>query len=312
MTTNRIYDEAADWLVRQEDDAMDWSGFTAWLEADPRHRAAVDELAIIGAQLDDHWRQPKQATSAPVLAANDPNPVRWGRWAGLGGGAAAAALAIVFLALQPANRQLKVEDYRSAPGRSVEVALGGGKVVLAPVSHLIVEGENANLEGTAYFDVPHRPGRTLTITAGEFRVTDVGTRFSVANEANRVDVEVADGSLSVASARLAKPIGLSTGNGLRANRSSGTVRLVNVDPQQVASWRSGRLQFDASPLALVARDVSRYSGARVTVDPTIAGQPFSGVITIHHGEAPARTLAQILSLEIKQVDGTTRLEPRRR
>lgn len=310
MNIERIYDEAADWLVREEDDAMDWGGLTAWLEADPRHRAAYDELAMIGAQLDDHSRQLSHAT--PALAANDPPPVRWGRWAGFGGAAAAAALAMIVV-LQPASRQFPIENYRSAPGRSVEVALSGGaKVVLAPVSHLTVEGEHVMLEGTGYFEIPHQPGRTLTITAGDFKVTDIGTRFSVANEADGVDVELAEGSLSVASDRLAKPIALSAGHALRASRSSGTVMLVSVDPRQVASWRSGKLEFNAAPLALVARDVSRYSGAKVTVDPAIAGQPFSGVIAIHHGEAPARTLAQILSLDAKQMDGATRLEPRRR
>ena len=312
MTIDRIYDEAAGWLVRQQGDAMDWDGFTTWLEADPRHRAAYDELALIDAQLDGHAEIISHAISAPVLAANDRRPVRWGRWAGLGGGAVAAGLALV-LALQPTNRQLPIRDYRSAAGKGIEVALGdGARVALAPLSHLTIKGEHAVLQGTGYFDVPHRPGRALTIAAGDFSVTDIGTRFSVANETEGVEVEVAEGSLSVTSDRLAKPIVLSAGHGLIVERSAGTVRLISVDPQQVASWRSGKLQFDQTPLALVARDVSRYSGARVTVDPVIAEQPFSGVITIHHGEAPARTLAQILSLDVKQVDGTTRLEPRRR
>lgn len=312
MKIDRIYDEAAAWLVRQQGDAMDWDGFTAWLEADPHHRAAYDEIALIDAQLDEHAKGLSPAISAPVLAANGRHSLRWSRWAGLGGGAVAAGLALV-LALQPNNQRLPIHDYRSVPGKSIEVVLGdGARVALAPVSHLTVRGEHAVLQGTGYFDVPHQPGRALTITAGDFTVTDIGTRFSVANETEGVEVEVAEGSLSVTSDRLAKPIILSAGHGLVANGSDGTVRLVSVNPQQVASWRSGKLQFEQTPLALVARDITRYSGARVTVDPAIAEQPFSGVIAIHHGEAPARTLAQILSLDVKKMDGVIRLEPRRR
>jgi transmembrane sensor len=52
MSIDRIYEEAAGWLVRQQDDAMDWEGFTLWLEADPRHRAAYDDLALLDADLD--------------------------------------------------------------------------------------------------------------------------------------------------------------------------------------------------------------------------------------------------------------------
>lgn len=72
------------------------------------------------------------------------------------------------------------------------------------------------------------------------------------------------------------------------------------------------MQFDEAPLSLVARDISRYSGKRVTVDQAIADQPFSGVIAINDGQPAAQTLAQILSLDARQVDGGLRLEPRRR
>jgi transmembrane sensor len=230
----------------------------------------------------------------------------------MGGGAIAACLALVF-ALQPAGRDVPIQDYRSAIGKNSQIALGdGSKVVLAPASHLTVQGDQLALEGTGYFDIPHKPGRTLIIRAGEFQISDVGTQFSVGNEAEGVSVDVAEGSLSVSSERLAKPIALAAGHGLRADRSSKTIRMTSVDPQQVASWRSGQLQFDQTPLALVARDISRYSGEKVMVDPAIANQPFSGVIAIDEGASPARALAQILSVEARPVDGGIRLEPRGR
>lgn len=310
---DRIYEEAANWLVRERDDAMDWAGFTVWLEADPRHRAAFDELALIDSDLDDHSNKIAFASPAPLpVAANDRRPPQWGRWAGLGGGAIAASLALVF-ALQPVSRDVPIRDYRSTIGKISQIALdGGSKVVLAPESHLTVQGQQLALEGTAYFDVSHQPGRTLNIRAGAFQITDIGTRFSVVNEADGVVVDVAEGSLSVTSARLAKPIALTAGHGLRADPSSGIIRLTNVDPQRVASWRSGKLQFDQTPLSLVARDISRYSGEKVIVDPAIADQPFSGVIAIDEGASPAGAVAQILSLEAKPMDGGIRLEPRGR
>jgi transmembrane sensor len=97
-----------------------------------------------------------------------------------------------------------------------------------------------------------------------------------------------------------------------ASTADGKVRLFTVAAEQVASWRAGKLEFDGAPLSLVAREISRYSGNPTEVDARIANQPFSGVIAIHEGEAPARTLAQILSLDVTKVDGALRLEPRRK
>jgi transmembrane sensor len=312
MNIDQIYEEAAAWLVRQEDDAMDWGGFTAWLEADPGHRAAYAELALIDQQIGTHAGQLSRMSAPSSHPANDSAPVRWPRWAGFGGSALAAGLALT-LVLQPWSHSAQVLQYRSLPGQTIEVALrDGAHVVLAPASRLAVQGERIELNGTGYFDVPHHPGRTLTIAAGDFRITDIGTRFSVENEPTGVNVGVGEGAVSVSSEKMAAPIRLSAGQGIRAVRSSGSVRVVKVDPKDVASWRDGRLQFDETPLVLVASEISRYSGKRISVDPVIAKQPFSGVIAINHGEEPAQTLAQILSLDAKTVDGTTRLEPRHR
>jgi transmembrane sensor len=307
----RIREEAADWLIRQQDDAMDWAGFTAWLEADPRHRDAFDEMALIdadlGAHRDDIWSADTEALPEP---ANDRGP-RIGRWAGWAGGAMAATIAAV-LVLQPGTESLPIQDYRSGAGKSENVALADGtRIVLAPSSELKVQGDQLALTGTGYFDVPHKPGRTLTVTAGDFKVTDIGTRFSIGNEADGVRVEVAEGSVAVASRHLPRPVSLAKGHGMVADSAAGTVRLTMVEPTAVASWRSGKLQFDQAPLALVARDVSRYSGRKVTVDPAIADRPFSGVIAIDDGGSPGATLAQIMALDARPVDGGVRLEPRR-
>ena len=214
MSIDRIYDEAAGWLVRQQDDAMDWEGFTAWLEADPRNREAYDDLALIEARLDEHSdRLRDESIFRQPIAANETEPVRWGRWAGFGG-AIAAGLALLMV-VQPIGHELPTQEYSSAPGQMREVALAGGaKVLLAPASHMTVRGEKLAIEGTGYFNVPHQPGRALTIKAGDFTVTDIGTRFSIGNEADGVSVDVADGSLAVTSARLTTTIELSAGHAL--------------------------------------------------------------------------------------------------
>ena len=311
MTLDRIDEEAAAWLARELADGMDWDRFTLWLEADPRHRAAYDALALIDRNIDENAGRISRA-----MADGPPHPVsrqrvRWGRWAGFGGGAIAAGLGVA-LWLQPGGHETS-RDYRSGTAETVRIALGdGGSILLAPRSHVRIHGPQIDLQGAAFLDVPHRPNRALALNVGEFRVTDTGTRFAVENEPAALTIEVAEGSVVVSSDSLPRSLALSAGRSLVADRSQGTVRMAAVDPPQVGDWRSGKLQFDNAPLALVAQEISRYSDERVTVVPELANQPFSGVIAISHGEAPAQTLAQILSLEVKSVDGSLRLQPRRR
>ena len=312
MTLDRIYEEAAAWLAREQAGGMDWDRFTIWLEADPRHRAAYDALAVIDRDLDENAGRISRTIANDASYPASPRPVRWGRWAGLGGGAIAAGLGVA-LWLQPGDHETAVRDYRSGPAQTVRIALGdGGSILLAPRSRVRIHGPQIDLQGAAFLDVPHRPDRALALSVGEFRVTDIGTRFAVENEPAALTVEVAEGSVVVGSDSLPRPLELSAGRSLVADRSHGTVHVAAVDPQQVGDWRSGKLQFDNAPLALVAQEISRYSDERVTVVPELANQPFSGVIAINHGEAAAQTLAQILSLEVKSVDGSLRLQPRRR
>lgn len=313
MSTDAIYEQAARWLVLQHDEAVDWAAFTAWLEADPRHRAAYDELALIDRQLDDHSQLLSVAEADEDLVLQKSRGFRWGRWAGgAAGGAIAAGLALL-MAVQPTHQQVPVRDYRSSQSQMLPVALDKGvNVVLAPASVLTVQGTDMTLRGAAYFDVEHQPSRPLSVRIGDFQVTDIGTRFAIENDSDALSVDVATGSIVLRSDRLVAPLSIPAGHGIRADLAKGVVRVVTIDPQGVASWRTGKLQFDNLPLALVARDISRYSGEKVTVDPAIAEQPFSGVIAIRHGEAPAQTLAQILSLNVKKMDGSLRLEPHRR
>ncbi len=306
MTDQRIEQEAVAWLTRQHDDAMDWDGFTVWLEADPRHRETFDAFALLDSDLDRH-----AATIFPLEQANQPQPApgkfRWAAWGG--GGAIAAALALAFFVQRP-EPAARPTQFATVAGETKQIRLADGtRVALAPASSLSVAGNGLALAGTAYFDVPHRDGRTLTITAGDFVISDVGTRFAVSNDPEGVRVDMADGVVMVGSARLAAPIRLTAGRSMIANNATGSVSLGGVVPAQVAGWRTGELRFDHAPLTVVVRELSRYSGTKVSVDPAIAERPFSGVITIRNGSSSARSLAQIMALDIQPVDGGMRLEP---
>lgn len=310
MSDDRIHEEAAAWFARQQSDNADWPGFAAWLEADARHGAAYDEIALLDDALERH-ADLIEDTGVPE-PAND-NSARWWRWGGIGGGAVAAAIAVM-IAVQPsANGPLPTRTYSAADGRTAEVALQDGtQVTLSPNSRLTVTGEQMALAGGAYFNVPHQPGRELKIRLGDFEVRDIGTAFTAVNDRQGVEVAVAEGSLTVASGKLTTPVVLGAGRSLTASMAGSQVEVGRIAPADVGVWRNGRLSFDAVPLMVVAGRVSRYSGRPLTVDPAIAAEPFSGVIALDEGRNPAETLARIIGVELVVEERGDRLTSRRR
>lgn len=183
-----IHEVAARWHTAQLNDDMDWDGFTAWLEADPRHRLAYDEIALLDARIEDALPElalPREMPSTPAR--------KLPRWAIGSGIAAAAAVAIaVGIGFQTSRPEAPAaREFASAAGstRTVQVAngvtatLGAGSRLTATAT-----GASMRLNGSAFFSIRHDPTRSFTIEVGGYRIRDVGTRFAV---------NAADGVLSL-------------------------------------------------------------------------------------------------------------------
>lgn len=303
--TDEIAQRAAEWHAAQDAEDMDWDGFTAWLEADSRHRAAFDHIALLN---DDIVAQ--RAVILSRLDASEAEargPARW-RWAIAAGGAAAAALALVVALPRPAGDAV----WQTGSTARTVALVDGSAVTLAPHSRLVAHhGDQAQLAltGAAYFDVPHRVNRTLSIEAGRYRISDIGTRFAIAVDGTTMRVAVADGQLTVAAAGLDAPVTVGRGRALLGE--DGTVSLTAIAPDSVGSWRRGQLVYANAPLALVVTDITRYAGEETMVDPAIANLRFSGALKIGKGAQPAKALATIIGLKARHDGAGVRLERHR-
>lgn len=315
-----IIAQAANWHIASESDAMDWDGFTTWLEADQRHRAAYDEIALADALLTDH-RAALTATADDepdndaghahdARATRRPRVPVWTRWAGI---AAAASLAALFLVpgyLKPAQ----TEYATGATSRSIALA-DGSTILLAPRSRLTVKGSASDhliLEGGAWFDIAHRPGRSLTIDAGAARISDIGTRFDVQNAGGDVRVAVAQGKVQVAANGLSLPIALTAGKRLLFDADAARATIAPVSPDDAGGWRRGRLSYASAPLPLVAGDLARYAGVGIKVPASLADRQFSGTLVIGDGDRAARDLSQVMQLSLVRDGGGYRLVERSR
>ncbi|MDY7526013.1 FecR family protein [Sphingomonas sp. 10B4] len=302
-----ITERAAQWHAAQDADDMDWDGFAIWLEADPRHRAAFDRIALLDDDIVAQHATIVAHLAAPAPAQREPRRWRW-RWAVVAGGALAAALALVVALPRPAA---DIAWQTGATARTIAL-IDGSSAKLAPHSRLVAQhGDQTQLalNGTAYFDVPHRADRTLSITAGRYRISDIGTRFDIAVDGATTRIAVAEGHIAVAAAGLDTPVTLVQGRALLGQQ--GSVTLTSIAAESVGSWRGGQLVYADAPLALVASDITRYAGAETTVDPAIANLRFSGALKIGKGTQAADALATIIGLEARHAGAGVRLERRR-
>lgn len=302
-----IYAEALRWHAASEDDAMDWDGFTQWLEADPRHHEAYDAVALGDALVREHAGALRDAFASAAPANDDGHAHRavratsrraWMRW----GGAAVAASLVAMLAV-PQFLTGSAQVYRTGAASETIALADGSSVQLAPHSSLEVAGrhqERMALNGGAWFDIRHDPSRTMAIEAGGVEIGDIGTRFDVQVVQDQVRVEVGEGEVRVSSAQLDRPVRLIAGRRLVYDAGAGTALVQPAGRDSIGAWRSGRLSFEATPLTLVAADLSRYAGVRLMVAESLRNRQFSGTLVTGDGEAALRDLSQLMGVELRR------------
>lgn len=301
-----ILEEAATWHIATASDDMDWDAFTLWLEADPRHRQAYDDIAAGDALL---VKNAGFLLEEPAIATVYPNPVRQRLtryWAGF---AIAASLALAVTGLTLSNNLDKVYETNES---AMQIALSDGSTIeLAPNSRLVMEsGERElSLDGGAYFKIRHDPARTMIIAAGPIRISDIGTEFDVQSSEQEVRLEVRDGEVQVMSEQLDQPIEISKGNALLLDKKAAKVELSEVAIDEVGAWRAGRLSFSNTPLELVVIDLKRYTGLEVVVADELKRRRFSGTLTIGNGQKALANLAEIMGLGVGRSGNTYRLVP---
>ncbi len=309
-----IFAQALAWHANSGSDAMDWEGFTDWLEADSRHRETYDAVALSSSLLDEHRGTltaavPGHANDDEIGARPSAMQRNWMRWGG-----AAIAASLVALVVAPQLTGPAAQTYRTGSASRTIALEDGSSVMLAPRSSLEVGGrhqEHLALEGGAWFDIRHDPSRALQIKVGEVKISDIGTRFDVQQAASQVRVEVAEGVVRVSSPALGQPIRLQRGHGMTYDSGAGSAIVSPIGHEAIGEWRSGQLSFDAAPLALVAADLSRYAGVDLVVAPGLRDRRFSGTLVIGDGEAAVRDLSQLMGVGVRRGAAGLELTERR-
>ncbi len=303
-TVETAMDEAIAWHIGLEQaGAEEWHRFVRWIEADPAHAEAYDQITMESAALSSTRIEtvlPERSDDPVVVPFRRRN---WARWGGAGGGLIAAAAA-AWLAFMPAAVVPDSYTVETQPGMHHSVVLADGtRVDMNGGTRLILDRNQprtATLErGEAIFHVVHHARNPFEVRSGTVTLRDVGTVFNVARSGSALRVAVAEGSVLYQPDHDAVP--LTKGMALAMRDGEDRVTLSHVEAQNVGGWADGHLDFRDAALTTVAEDVSRSTGTHVTVAPELATRQFTGTLRLDRpSDDVVRSLAALADGELSK------------
>jgi transmembrane sensor len=269
-----IEKQASAWLAREDRglSESEQAALGVWLAEDTAHQVCYLRLKALW-QCVDRLADPELPQPVPIR----PAPRAWD--AGVAWRAIAAGVLVALLGtggwyfsghVLPSGETRTI--YVTGLGQSQAVQLADGtKVQLNTSTRLRQEltstARVVRLEkGEAFFDVAKDP-RPFVVYAGNRKITDIGTKFSVRREGDGIEVLIAEGRVRVdMSNGRARPVEAGAGSIVVA-RADGTLVALKTS-QDIAnklSWRQGMLVFDQEELGSAAAEFNRYNNKHIIV-----------------------------------------------
>ncbi|QXQ08637.1 FecR domain-containing protein [Sphingosinicellaceae bacterium] len=290
-------DQALDWVIRQRETAFaDWEAFAAWLGTSPGHADAYHALADAERELDDLVPRAPRPLFAPAPRRAIP------RRAWLGGAIAASLLVLGYGAL---GHRTAPYDIETAAGETRTLTLAdGSQVAMNGGTRLTLDHNDARAvtldHGEAVFTVVHNAADPFRLAVGGATLVDAGTVFNVVRRDGSTDVAVAEGA--VVYNPKGENVHLSGGRTLHVVDRDTRLVIGEIEPGVIGAWRTGRLVYAGTPLALVAEDLTRNLGTHITASPAVAARKFRGVISFGRDRnAVMNRLGPLLGVEVRPV-----------
>lgn len=303
--------EAADWWLAKRVlgglSRTDQAAFAAW-SADDANRAALEHAEAAWHGVAEFAAEPEILRMRTQALAARPAPVANRRpWAI----AAAAALVVCsagWMVLRnergvfqprPAIVAGAAKVYATQVGRRSTVRLDDGSTVVLNTGSAVEVAFDSDrrairlLRGQALFEVAKNKDWPFVVTAGDQKVTAVGTAFDVRLDGAKVKVVLVEGKVRV---EPVKPEGLARFAPRLAARSMSQGELLvaaagaaptvtTADVAQAVAWRQGQVVFRDETLGHAVAEMNRYAQRPIILaDARLADLKVSGVFAIERPE----------------------------
>jgi transmembrane sensor len=281
--------------------------FEAWLAQSEAHRAAHQEVEVFWNGLS----QIEPLAAAHLAAARAYlREARQSRRAFSGkrlAGAGVLSLILITGFLPLWWSWLITDTYRTAKGESTSIQLSdGSRIDLNTDTELSVQDtatrRSVKLEhGEALFSVVHNEEKPFEVIAAGGRIQDIGTRFNVYRQTDRVSVMVLEGEVSVAAGQNATAQNLIPGQQISYDSTGHTSDISRADTDAITAWQKGQLVFKGQPLSVVLEQLSRYHDASLQVESTrLRTLKVSGVFPTDNLTLALNTIAGALPIKVNQ------------
>lgn len=212
-------------------------------------------------------------------------------------------------------------SYETRVGERREILLADGSLVWLNTdtkAHVALTASKRRVHlgsGEAYFTVAKDADRPFVVTAGDRSVLAVGTEFNVHHRENQTTVTVVEGVVDVirplaAPLPATKSVEPNLAQERRRVRQSQVVTLgdaetevVDLEPEaaaRAASWRRGKLYFDAVTIEEMIFKLDPYVTERIVIaDDSISGLVGGGVIHVDNVESIFKALEMIWPIRVE-------------
>jgi len=298
-----IKEQAAAWLARNVGERLsdqEQMEFDAWLAQSTAHKLAYWRL-------DAGWqRSERLAALRPAEPPGvQPRGIRHLIFRVAGVGVAVAVIAASYNYFQPPDMQ----TFATPVGGHRLLTLAGGSTVELNTDTVLRiaktgTGRTVTLDkGEAFFSIKHDANHPFVVIAGAHRITDIGTKFAVREDASKLEVSLVEGRARLETGHETAP-GLVLAPGDVAVATATELSVTRKAPQQLSAdlgWRRGVLTFDNTPLAQVAAEFNRYNTTKLVVaDSVTAGISIGGTFRANDVAAFAEVAQGLLRLQVQK------------
>lgn len=158
------------------------------------------------------------------------------------------------------------------------------------------------LQGEAFFDVVHDPGKVFHINMGDLRVTDIGTSFIVKRSDSEIAVIVNSGRVAFEQLSYGNHVILDPGKkGIFLTGAKTVMDAPNLD-LNYKSWVDKKLSFRNTTLSEVARELSKTYGSKVILkENTLKTRMLSATLNYQTIDSALVVISASLQLKVHKV-----------
>jgi transmembrane sensor len=299
--------QAVEWLIAREERQTwtdeDQKRLDSWLAQSPAHMTAFWRV-------EASWNRTELiADIRPFGFGENPLQSRGMPWLVF----FRVAASLVFFAVLGAGGYLyfarpAIETFATPIGGRKIVTLFDGSQIELNTNTVLQIGANqrdvALVKGEAFFQIHHDAAHPFTVSVAGHRVTDLGTKFLIRTNDEKIEIALVEGRARVESEAGGQnqSATLFPGDVALATDSSLAVAKKTVqDLRDELAWRKGILVFDNTPLTDAAAEFNRYNTAKVViVDPNAGHLKINGAIHANDGEEFARLAKNLFGLRAEQ------------